>query len=229
MNVSERAVREKIQAAELVEQQPELEEGSGGSAKKVISIHKTQEAEKKFDELPEKNIQSPKDIKCKYETIVIDPPWPMKRIFMEERNTEPGFDYPTMDLIEIGDFPIELFMSEDCGLFMWTTQRFLPAAIDMIKKWGFNYVFTMVWHKAGGFQPIGLPQYNCEFVVYGRKGKVEFNETKSFFLCNKWDRGKHSEKPQEFYDLIKRVTAPPRIDIFARKERDGFHVWGNEV
>jgi hypothetical protein len=49
-------------------------------------------------------------------------------------------------------------------LFCWATEKYLPAALDLVAKWGFRYVLTMVWHKPGGFQPHDLPQYNCEFI-----------------------------------------------------------------
>jgi len=34
---------------------------------------------------------------------------------------------------------------------MWTTQKFLPAALRLVEKFGFRYVLLMVWRKSGGF------------------------------------------------------------------------------
>ncbi len=87
----------------------------------------------------------------------------------------------------------------------------------------------MVWHKAGGFQPFNLPQYNAEFVLFGRKGGLDFLDTKNFFTCFEGKRREHSRKPVEFYDLIRRVSPEPRIEMFSREKHDGYEIWGDEV
>ncbi len=163
--------------------------------------------------------------------IVVDPPWPMQKIERDVRPNQVEFDYPTMtedELIAFGE-RVQATTSDDCHLFMWTTHRFLPMALRLIEAWDFRYVLTMVWHKTGGFQPIGLPQYNCEFAVYARRGSPRFIDTKAFPCCFEAPRREHSRKPDEFYDVIRRVTDGPRIDIFSREAREGFSQLGNEA
>lgn len=164
----------------------------------------------------------------KYRTIVIDPPWDMERIQMENRTFDKeSFDYPTMSLDEIKDF--KLPAHEECHLWLWTTQKYLRPSFDLLDAWDFTYLATFVWHKNGGFQPVGLPQFNCEFVLLARKGGQPFIETKQFFTCFNAPRREHSRKPDEFYDVVKRVCPEPRIDIFSREDRDGYDVWGLEA
>jgi N6-adenosine-specific RNA methylase IME4 len=165
----------------------------------------------------------------RYGTIVIDPPWPMEKIEREVRPNQAGFDYPTMDESAIAAFDVLSKAADDCHLFCWTTQKFLPMALRCIEAWGFRYVLTMVWHKPGGFQPVGLPQFNCEFAVYARRGSPKFIDTKAFNCCFRAPRREHSRKPDEFYDVIRRVTDGPRVDVFSREKRDGFAQAGNEV
>lgn len=165
-------------------------------------------------------------------TVVIDPPWDMEKIDRDVRPNQDAFDYKTMSEDELEKHWVAEIadkLETDCHLFMWTTQKFLPMALRLTESYGFRYVLTMVWHKNGGFQPIGLPQYNCEFVVYARKGSPIFIDTKDFNCCFSAPRREHSRKPDEFYDVIKRVTGGSRIDVFARGPHDGFASYGNEA
>jgi N6-adenosine-specific RNA methylase IME4 len=167
----------------------------------------------------------------KFSTVVIDPPWDMEKIERDVRPNQAAFDYPTMsfdDLLIFGE-QVRSIAADNCHLFMWATQRFLPDALKLIEHWGFRYVLAMVWHKPGGFQPIGLPQYNCEFVLYARLGSPKFIDTKAFNCCFDGERREHSRKPDEFYDMIRRVTDGPRIDVFSREQHPGFAQFGNEV
>lgn len=165
----------------------------------------------------------------KFSTIVIDPPWPMEKIERDVRGHQVAFDYPIMSEDQLAAFPVADMAADDCHLFCWTTHKFLPMSLRLLDAWGFRYVLTMVWHKPGGFQPFGLPQYNCEFAIYARRGTPTFADTKAFNACFQAPRREHSRKPDEFYDVIRRVTTGPRIDVFSREARDGFDQYGNET
>lgn len=185
---------------------------------------KKRETIERLDNLAAEEIESPTG---EYDVIVIDPPWPIEKIERDCRPNQTVLDYPTMSIEEIG--AMELPAAETCHLWIWTTHRFLPDTFGIGKGWGFNYHCAFVWHKPGGFQPVGLPQFNCEFALYFRKGAPIFKSTKALSVCFEAPRGKHSEKPEEFYDMVRRVTAGRRVDIFNRRPIEGFARWGNEA
>ena len=162
-----------------------------------------------------------------YDVIVVDPPWPMEKIERDVRPNQSVFDYLTMTEEELAGFLLP--MRADCHVWLWTTHRFLPMAFRLLAAWALQYVCTFVWHKPGGFQPVGLPQYNCEFALYARHGSPTFTSTRAFNVCFDAPRGTHSEKPDAFYAMVRRVTDGDRIDIFNRRTIEGFTGWGNQA
>ena len=75
----------------------------------------------------------------KYKTIYADPPW------MEHGGgkIKRGADrhYPLMKTKEIMALPVpDLVDPEGCHLYLWTTNNFLPDALEVVHAWGFEYV-----------------------------------------------------------------------------------------
>ena len=172
----------------------------------------------------------------KFKTVVVDPPWDMPAIGMTDMirgrhvpNFNPIMPYGTMTLSEISAMPIAEVLDNDAAVFCWTTNRFIPKTFEIIEAWGCTYSFTMAWLKNAGIQTPSSPCFNTEFIVVGRKGKTTWLDTKSFRTGNCWPRGGHSEKPEGFYDLLRRVTPGPRLDVFGRRRIAGFYSWGDEA
>ena len=190
---------------------------------KTKQTEKRKEALERLDLIAEKHVEEPTG---EYDVIVIDPPWPMKKIDRDVRPNQVEFDYPTMTEDELQELSIPA--AADAHLWLWATHKYLPTALRLLDHWGFKYICAFVWHKPGGPQPFNLPQYNCEFALYAHRGNPVFTETKAFPACFNASRKEHSAKPGEFYDMVRRVTSGRRIDMFNRRAIDGFDAWGNE-
>lgn len=164
-----------------------------------------------------------------YRTIVIDPPWPMEKI-VRKIHPEQGvhLDYPIMSLDEIAALPIgDLAFEDGCHLYLWVTQKFLPAGLDLVEQWGFKYQCLLTWVKPGGMTPFSW-MYNTEHVIFARMGTLPLLKNGEKLSFEAPTQG-HSVKPDIFFERVGIVSPEPRIELFARKEREGFNVWGNEV
>ena len=166
----------------------------------------------------------------KHATVVIDPPWALPWATAGDRGNGYGSTpYQVMSLERIALLPVGRTLQDDSTVFCWTTNTMLPSTFPLLYQWNVSYWFTMVWAKEGGPQGRGLPAYNGELIVVGRRGKPRFLDTKQFRTVNYWKRGAHSKKPEEFYDLLRRVTPGPRLDIFGRRHIPGFDSWGDQA
>ena len=176
----------------------------------------------------------------KYATVVVDPPWPLPGFgFVTNENTRENhsrkgndlqpLSYNTLTIGDIESLPICDVLADDATLFCWTVNKWLPHTFAMVEVWGCKYSFTMTWVKNGGIQTPITPQFNSEWCIVARKGNPKWEETKAFRAANFWEREGHSVKPTGFYDLLRRVTPGPRLDIFGRRRIAGFDSWGNEA
>jgi N6-adenosine-specific RNA methylase IME4 len=163
-----------------------------------------------------------------FRTLVIDPPWPMgksARVETPEQGSE--LDYPTMSLEEIAALPISERAAPETHLYLWVTQRFLPAGLELVESWGFKYHCLLTWLKPGGFAPFSW-MFNTEHVIFAYRGEFELREL-GLNIGFAAPRAAHSVKPDHFYELVERASFEPRLEMFARRPRDGWNVWGDEV
>lgn len=165
-----------------------------------------------------------------YRAVVIDPPWDMEKIGREERPDQGKYlDYPTMDLGDIKDLPVDELVADSGGhIYLWTTQKRLPDALDCIEEWGGRYECLMTWVKPTGVAPFSW-QYNTEHVIFARFGDGLKMNQQGQQLSFESPVSEHSAKPDVFYERVRDASPGPRLEMFARESREGFDVWGDEV
>ncbi len=164
-----------------------------------------------------------------FDTIVIDPPWPVKKIVRKCRpNQTAQLDYPTMKLDEIAKINPGTIGTENCVMFLWTTQKFLPYSFQLMDEWGFRYQRVLTWDKKGGVCFFGF-HHRTEFVLFGYRGKLPMYPKRKAMPTLLTEMSiRHSRKPDIFYKWAE-VFGSSRIDIFGREHREGRHTVGNEI
>jgi N6-adenosine-specific RNA methylase IME4 len=170
--------------------------------------------------------------------IVIDPPWDFlvrSRITGLDRSAENH--YPTMSIAEIEALGALIPAAPDCVLGLWTTVPMMSHAFRILALWDFEYVTTITWNKrtkdmAHVKRGLGYVARNtCEHLIIGKRGNPPWAVS-----GEQWDssfdapaRG-HSIKPEEPYTFLEtQFPNVPKLEMFARRQRDGWEGWGNEV
>jgi len=145
----------------------------------------------------------------------------------------PQRHYPTLSLAEI--IAHRPPSAAQAHLYLWTTAAHVDWGYEVARAWGFAPLITLTWRKPG----LGVGRFRCntEHVVVARKGNRignpfgqggRYSQATSGTVFD-WPRSRHSVKPDEFFALAERLSPAPRLEMYARRLREGWDVWGNEV
>ena len=206
-------------AEAVIKKNPEME------AKIMAGEIKVKQAYREIQlEEQKKEIEELKEVTGEYDVLVIDPPWQYEGDY-DPDSRRGATPYPTMTIPEIRN--IKLPAKEDCVIWLWTTHKFIWDAIEILENWGFEYKAILVWDK----EKLGIGKrlrMQCEFCLVGTRGKPYWKLTNQRDIIRE-PRTTHSTKPETFYKMVEEICAGRKLDYFARKEREGWEVYGNEV
>ena len=140
--------------------------------------------------------------------------------------------YPTLTVEELCALPIPDIADKNSVLFLWATVPLMPEAFEVMNAWKYKYKTMIFWRK---IMSMGLGFWfrgQVEILMLGVRGKIKaFRCQEANFIQSK--ALKHSEKPEEFRQLIERATVnienPRRLEVFGRKQVDGWDVIGNDI
>jgi len=162
-----------------------------------------------------------------YGTIVADPPWNEQGGGRIKRGADRH--YPLMKTPQIIEAILQADIwnpANDCRLYLWTTNNFLPDGLHVMQALGFRYITNIAWIK----DRIGLGQYHRgqhELCLLGVRGRTVGKVKPPTVIHAK--RTEHSRKPEEFYIMIESCSPGPRLEMFARSSRPGWTTWGDEI
>ncbi len=171
----------------------------------------------------------------KYGVIYADPPWYFKNYSSRGEGRNPNQHYGCMSINDICNLDVADISERDCVLLMWVVDPLLQEAFRVIEAWGFKYkTVGFTWAKTNqkslGFST-GLGYWtrsNPEMCLLATRGKPKrlLKSVKQLVIS---PRREHSRKPDEMYTYIEQLLDGPYIELFARKTKEGWDSWGNEI
>jgi len=176
---------------------------------------------------------------AQFSTITMDPPWPERGGGKVKRGADRH--YPTMTPADILAAIVRAEVwrpAPDAHLWMWVTNNWLPAGLELMRALGFRYVTNLAWDKVGS--NLGIGQYlrgAHELCLFGVRGqgfavRTEHRDIPSVIrvpVPTAAGQRIHSRKPEAFFNLVEMRSYGPYLEMFARVERPGWTAWGNEI
>lgn len=178
-------------------------------------------------------LQPPANL-AKYRTVMLDPPWRERGGGRIKRGADRH--YPLMEHRAILETVVRCSpwrqMAGNAHMYLWVTNNFLVEGLWLMDALGFKYKTNVCWTKEGR---IGLGQYfrgRHELMLFGTRGRRPTEprtERRDIPSVIEAPRGRHSQKPEEAYQLVESRSKGPYLEIFARTRRPGWCAWGNEL
>jgi N6-adenosine-specific RNA methylase IME4 len=176
-------------------------------------------------------------VRGRFGTILIDPPW---RFVNRTGKMAPEHKrlrrYPTMSFDEIAALPVGNLAAPQSHLYLWCPNALLAEGLRIMQDWGFTYKTNLVWYKIrkdGGPDGRGVGFYFrnvTELLLFGIRGKLRTKKAGrkqvNILLARKQE---HSWKPDVQYELVEACSPGPYIELFARRQREGWTCWGDQA
>lgn len=186
-----------------------------------------------------------------YGALLVDPPWRFRtwnraaavtRRSGSGTNVSASVHYSTMAIEDLAALPVGELAADNSCLFLWACWPTLTDAFHLLKAWGFEYkTCAFDWMKAHTRQVemfrddadalMGMGYWtrsNSEPCLLATRGKPKrLNADVRQGIIE--PRREHSRKPDCVHERIERLVAGPYLELFARQQRPGWTVWGDET
>jgi N6-adenosine-specific RNA methylase IME4 len=181
-------------------------------------------------------------IKGGFGAILADPPWRFQTYSGPKVPARGAQPYRTMPGLQISQLAVGDLVAPDCVLFLWCTWPTLLDALAVIEAWGFEYktcAFDWVKAHAGQIEMfrddtdplMGMGYWTransepCLLATRGKPRRLSADVRQGIIA----PRREHSRKPDGVHERIERLVSGPYLELFARQQRPGWSVWGNET
>lgn len=168
-----------------------------------------------------------------FQIVACDCPWRFKDSLPGPKRGASKF-YECLSVDQLKAFPLPP-IGDDALLFFWKVASMPEEAYQVIRAWGFVPKAELVWLKrtATGERHFGMgrtTRAEHETCVIASRGKgtslIVNHAVRSTFEA---PIGRHSEKPDRFYEIVRELTTGRRCELFARRRRPGFVAFGDQV
>lgn len=179
-----------------------------------------------------------------YRTGVIDVPWASEP---DKADHDPGgrayFPYPTMTIAEVCALDVPSLLHEHASVWFWVTNFHLINgwAKVVLDAWQLKPVTMLTWlkNKIGQGERLRGQSEHVILAIRGKPPVIATGQGTWFEQLLDPEFGgafggkvrEHSRKPDEFYDIVEKVSpAPTYFELFARRELPpNWHGHGNQV
>jgi len=163
--------------------------------------------------------------------VVADPPWHFGDA-LPGKTRGAARNYDLMTVAAICDFALPR-LTRDAVLFLWRVAAMQAEALEVVRAWGFTPKTELVWLKRtkNGKRHFGMGRIiraeheTCLIATRGRPKPKVLNVRSTFEA----KAGRHSQKPEAFFDLVETLFDGPYLELFARRKRDGWRCCGDEI
>jgi len=188
-----------------------------------------------------------------YRCVMMDPPWLERGGGKSKRGADRHYELMNRHdiLRSIHRTPCWWDTEVNCHLWLWVTNNHLQEGIWLIDALGFRYVTNLVWVKLKDDRQAlmttgstmmelvqanlqrGLGQYTYgthELLLFSTRGATMKPKPKErVTTVIPAPRTEHSAKPIQAYTWIEQVSPGPRLEMFARQSRTGWHSVGLQL
>lgn len=187
-----------------------------------------------------------------YGVILIDPPW--KQVMYGEGGygKSPEQHYACASLDKIMALPVDQLAAPNCFLVMWTLWNMVAPghASDVLRAWRFTPKSGGAWFKktvngkdafGNGYGFRGSCEPYLTAVIGSPIGsfanpKIASRSERNGIIADITEGGlvdarrEHSRKSEFMTEALERMFPDvPKAELFARRRRAGWDVWGNEI